>query len=172
MKIQKGFDVAPLAPSGRTQRSDPFFERMRDFQEAMWKNMFDVFAPFPYTNSRLWENFIRPETEYLTVPVEVKETEEGFVIHAELPGFKENEIELKVEPERIFIGGKREEEVKEKEGKTIYSERSYRQVGRWFDLPTAIDPDKVKAVLNHGVLEINLLKSHVSKKVRIETKAA
>lgn len=172
MKIQKGLEVAPIVPLGKAPRPDLFFERMKEFQEAMLKSVLDVFVPYSFTNSRLWENFIRPETEYLTVPVEVKETEEGFVIHAELPGFKESEIEVKVEPERIFIGGKREEEVKEKEGKTIYSERTYRQVGRWFDLPTVIEPEKVKAVLNHGVLEINLVKAHISKKVRIETKAA
>lgn len=77
-----------------------------------------------------------------------------------------------MKPERIFIGGKREEVVKEKEGKAIYSERTCKQVDRWSEWPTAIEPEKVKAVLNHGVLEINLLKAHVSKKVRLESKAA
>ena len=172
MKVQKVFEVAPITPFGKAVKADPFFERMKEFQDSMLQGVFDLFSPYPITNGRGLESTFHPETEYLAVPLEVKETEEAFVIHAELPGFKEKEIEVKVEPGRIFIGGKREEEVEEKKGKTVYSERTYKQVGRWFELPTTIEPENVKATLCEGVLEITLLKAVHAKKVPVLTKAA
>lgn len=79
---------------------------------------------------------------------------------------------MRVEPYRVFIGGKREQATEEKKGKTVYSERSYNQIARWVELPSEIVPDKVKATLNKGLLEITLQKAQPAKKVPIEMKAA
>lgn len=172
MKPQKLSELAPTAPFLKLFKAEPFFERVKEFQDAMVRHAYELFAPYPYTTGRELENWVRTETEYLPVPLEVTETEEAFVIRAELPGFKENEIEVRVEPGRLFIGGKREEVTEQKKGKTVYSDRIYSQTARWFELPTEIDPEKVKATLNKGVLEITLQKAQLAKKIPIEIKAA
>jgi HSP20 family protein len=89
-----------------------------------------------------------------------------------MPGINEKDIEIKVEPRRVYITGKREEKSEDKKrGETFYSERS-NEVFRVVDLPAEIDPDKVKATLSKGELEITLPKKEIGKKVRVEAKAA
>lgn len=172
MKILKRTQEAPTAPVTKAFKPEAFFERMKEFEDAMMRRAYELFAPAFYAPAPEWENLFRDEFTWAPVPIEVKETEEGLVVHAEVPGFKEKEIEVRVEPYRVFIGGKREEETEEKKGKTVYSERTYNQIARWVDLPNEIVPDKVKATLNKGLLEITLQKAQPAKKVPIEVKAA
>jgi HSP20 family protein len=66
---------------------------------------------------------------------------------------------VQAEPTSIVIHGKREESRQSKEKKVRYSEVASSEICRRIDLPAAIDPDKVSASLNHGVLELTLPKA-------------
>ena len=67
---------------------------------------------------------------------------------------------------------KREEKSEDKtKGQTVYSERS-NQVFRSIALPADVDPDKVKATLSKGELEITLPKKEIGKKITVEANAA
>jgi HSP20 family protein len=96
----------------------------------------------------------------------------GFSVCAEVPGFREEEIEVRAEPRRIYISGERKDEPGRKKGTTIYSEWGSNQISRWFELPAEIDFEKVKATLSDGVLELTLQKARAARKIHVESKAA
>jgi HSP20 family protein len=86
--------------------------------------------------------------------------------------FTEKDIEINVEPRRLFISGTREQKSEnKKKGETVYSELSD-QVCRTVALPAEVDPNKVNATLSKGELEITLPKKEIGKKTAIEQKAA
>jgi len=110
---------------------------------------------------RLIESFARPlissvwpTAEMAGPPVDVYERDGNVVVKAELPGLKEEDIDVTATEDRISLKGefKREEETK-KEG--FY--RHERREGRFFrtiPVPAAIKPDQVRATFKDGVLEI------------------
>ena len=105
-------------------------------------------------------------------PVDIKETASGYAISAEIPGYKENEINLYVENHVITLEGKKEEKKDEKDGKKyLVRERVVRDFKRSFTLPEDADEEKVSASFKNGVLEIDLPKTEKAQPKRIEVKA-
>jgi len=96
-------------------------------------------------------------------PVDISEEKDQIVLTAELPGFKEKEIEIQMEGGVLTLRGERKFE-EEKEGKTFHRvERSYGQFVRSFTLPNNVDRDKIKATFQNGILEIALPKREETK---------
>ena len=124
-----------------------------------WNKFFNAFRPF--------EMFNAPETPY--VPVEIAETEKEVLVTAEVPGLTEKNLEVRVEPTRLFITGKTYENKEEKTKKTLYTERAYNQVFRYVDLPIQVDPEKGAATVKNGVLTITLYKAQAPKLIPIST---
>jgi HSP20 family protein len=89
---------------------------------------------------------------------EVKETKEGYVFKADVPGIKENDLAINLTGNRLTVSGKREAE-KHVEHEMYFSyERSYGSFTRSFTLPEGIDGDNVNANLKDGVLTISIPK--------------
>ena len=85
---------------------------------------------------------------------DVKENKDGYVFRADLPGVKEDDLEIALTGNRLTISGKREQE-KHEQGDTYYaSERSYGSFSRAFTLPDGTDGENVKAELKNGVLQV------------------
>ena len=83
---------------------------------------------------------------------------EGYVFRADLPGVKEEDLEISLTGNRLTISGKREQEKRE-QGETYYAtERSYGSFSRAFTLPDGTDGENVKAELKNGVLQVNVPK--------------
>jgi HSP20 family protein len=94
-------------------------------------------------------------------------------IRVDVPGFSENDLEVRIAPRRLYITGQRPEASEQQEGKTVYSERRSGRIFGVLDLPSQIDPDLTEATLAEGVLEITLLKAaEMGKKVPVLAKAA
>lgn len=88
--------------------------------------------------------------------VEMKETEQGVVVTAELPGMDEKEVEVALEGDLLTLSGeKRQEKTEDKEGVHI-SERSYGSFSRSLRLPWAADPAQASASFDKGVLTVTL----------------
>lgn len=93
------------------------------------------------------------EIEYFVPRFDVRETKESFVLEADLPGVKEEDLEVTLLGRRLTVRGKRERS--KEEGETYYTcERDYGHFTRSFTLPEGIDADNVKAELKDGVLRI------------------
>jgi HSP20 family protein len=99
---------------------------------------------------------------------DVKETKEAYVITADLPGVRDDDLELSLTGNMLTISGKREDELRE-EGETYYAmERSYGTFARTFTLPDGGDADNVTADLKRGVLTLRVPKRPEVQPKRIE----
>jgi HSP20 family protein len=144
-----------------------------DMQNRIARRAHELFASSGFPPGHDMEDWPFAESQLIDkMPVELSETDKELTVTAGLPGFTEKDVEIKVEPRRLFITGKREEKSENKQkGQTVYSERS-NEVFRTIALPVEVDPDKVKATLSKGELEITMPKKEIGKKVLIEAKAA
>jgi len=108
---------------------------------------------------------------YESFPVDVFEENDEIVIRADLPGFKKDEIQVRVLENAIDIKAEKKEEVEEKAEGFYRAERRYGRLRRIIPLPLPVDPENVKAKLENGVLEIRAkkkVKEEKGKKVEIE----
>jgi HSP20 family protein len=102
---------------------------------------------------------------------DVKETKEAFVFTADMPGVKENELEVRLTQNRLTISGKRESEKVEKTDQYYASERSYGSFSRAFTLPEGIQSDKIQAELKSGVLTLCVPKKPEAQPKKIEVQS-
>jgi HSP20 family protein len=104
---------------------------------------------------------------------EVKETKEGYLFKADVPGVKEADLAVTVTGNRLTVSGKRESE-KEEQTDTYYTcERTYGDFTRSFTLPEGVDMNSVQADLNQGVLTLSIKKTPEAqpKKIAIQSPA-
>jgi HSP20 family protein len=90
--------------------------------------------------------------------IEVFEKEDKFVVKAELPGLKEEEIDISVVGDMLTIKGERKAESEVKEQDYYCCERSYGSFSRSITVPSNIDANKIEATYEDGVLEVSLPK--------------
>jgi HSP20 family protein len=96
----------------------------------------------------------------LDIKVDVIEKDGAFKVHADLPGVKKEDINVRVDGNRVQIDAeaRREKDVKEADGKVLRSERCYGTVSRVFTLSQDVDEAKVVAKYENGVLTLDLPK--------------
>jgi HSP20 family protein len=98
---------------------------------------------------------------------DLKETKDAFVIHADLPGVKDDDLNLSLTGNLLTISGKREDE-KRQEGEAYYAvERSHGTFTRSFTMPESVEADAVSADLKNGVLTVRLPKKPEAQPRRI-----
>lgn len=124
-------------------------------------------------------DFIRgmPEMEMSNVAtsqwmplVDIKEKADKFLIKADIPGVKPEEIEVTMEGSTLTIRGERKEEKREDKEGYHRVERSHGTFYRRFTMPDTADAEHIKANSRDGVLEIEIPKRAASKARRIEVK--
>jgi len=89
---------------------------------------------------------------------DVKETKDGYLLHADLPGVKESDLELTVTGNVLTIAGKRQDERHEEDERYVATERSFGHFSRSFTVPDSADLSNIKADLRDGVLSVHLAK--------------
>jgi HSP20 family protein len=152
---------------------DPFFELAQEMNERIALRARELFEARGALHGHDREDWLQAESEFLrTVPVDVLETETELMIRADVPGFNEKNLEVRVTPRSVCILGERDDAAEQKDGNLIYSERRASQIFRVVSLSSDIDPEKVNASLADGVLEIKLRKIGTGKKVVVLGKAA
>lgn len=90
---------------------------------------------------------------------EIKETKEGYVFSADLPGVAEKDLEIRVAGNRLTVSGKREAEEAKKDDTFYTYERTYGTFTRTFTLPEGADTEHIKADLRAGVLTLQVPKT-------------
>ena len=115
--------------------------------------------------------FVRPvefgtPMEAPTIKIDVKEDEKAFVVHAEMPGIRKEDIHITIEGPAVTISAERKQEKEAKSGERVLrSERYFGKVTRSLQLGQDIDDTKAAAKFSDGVLELAL-----PKKVAAQTK--
>lgn len=91
--------------------------------------------------------------------VDVKETADGYDVHAELPGMKKEDIHVHIDGPVVSISAERKQENEVKDGERVLrTERYFGKVSRSFQLGQDIDEARASAKFNDGVLELSLPK--------------
>jgi HSP20 family protein len=104
--------------------------------------------------------------------VDIMEDEAGYVIKAELPEVKKEDVKLTVQDGVLMLSGERKFVKEEKDKKYHRVERAYGSFVRSFSLPEDADEDKVTADFKDGVLQVHLPKSEKARPKNIEVKIA
>jgi HSP20 family molecular chaperone IbpA len=155
-KKESPFAVAPVG-SDLWRAFDNIFETFRqDFEDLL----------FPSPIQRIYP--IIPETR---VPlVDLEDRGKDFMLKAEMPGFKKEDIEIEVQEDSVEITGRVGWKYDKKARGYICKERACESFYRIVQLPEEIKTDDVKANLTNGVLEIELPKKAPKKgrKVSVE----
>ena len=134
----------------------------RELEE--WERLFDDF--FGRSPLRL------PVEERGWMPaVDVFEKEDKFVVKAELPGMKEDDINVSVVGDTLSIKGEKKTETEIKDEDYYRCERSYGSFYRSIPLPSNVDANKIEASFEDGVLEVVLPKSAKVKPKKIAVSA-
>ena len=107
------------------------------------------------------------------VPVcDVRETETDFVVRAELPGVKREEVKINLINNTLVIRGEKKQEVEEKKGNWHHVERTYGSFERTFTLPSAVAQERIKARFLDGVLEVMIPKAEEARPKEIKIDVA
>ena len=114
----------------------------------------DLFAELPV----LFKNDFNNVERKGFVPVNVKETEKGYLLEVVAPGFEKGDFKVNLNQNLLTISAEKKEELKEEKEKQIRREYSYRSFKRSFTLDEKIDATNIEASYVNGVLTLNLPK--------------
>jgi len=104
-------------------------------------------------------------TEFVSPPVNILESNEGYVLEAEMPGVSKEGLEVTLEGNEMTIVGHRRTETPGNQ--TVFRESQLADFKRVFELDPAIDTAKISARIDQGVLKLTLPKSEKVKPRRI-----
>jgi HSP20 family protein len=90
---------------------------------------------------------------------DVRETAEGYVFTADMPGIRKDDLDIQLAGNRLSISGRRDSERASDEGQVYSQERSFGSFSRTFTLPEEVESGKVAAELKDGVLSLTVPKS-------------
>jgi HSP20 family protein len=90
--------------------------------------------------------------------VDVYETRKAFIIEADLPGMKKQDVSVKVEGDHLVLQGQRSVERTRTEGNFHHHERRSGQFVRRVRLPASVDREHIRAEFRSGVLRVTLPK--------------
>ena len=156
-----------------SEPTSTFDHTLSDIYNDISSRAYELFSQRGYQHGGHFEDWLRAESEVLQpVPVEIVDQDETLTVRAEVPGFTPKDVEVKVEPSRLLIRGESEKSKQRSIGKTIYSECQKNQVFRVLNLPTKVNPDKVTASMQDGVLHITLPKATTVRANKVEVRAA
>jgi HSP20 family protein len=101
-------------------------------------------------------------------PVDVYEDEHKIVLKLEVPGLKQEDLDIQIENNTLTVKGERKFEKEEKEENFHRIERRYGSFFRSFTVPNTVNPEAVKANYDAGVLRIELEKRAEAKPKQIK----
>jgi HSP20 family protein len=104
--------------------------------------------------------YVTPETRGAYAPrIDIKETEKGFEVAAEMPGMDREDIDVSVHKGVLTLSGEKKVEKEEKVMNYHHVERSYGCFSRDIRLPDTVETDKVEATYKNGVLRVFMPKT-------------
>jgi HSP20 family protein len=131
-------------------------EGVSDRMRQMFDPSFPLFTP-------VWS-----ETTDWIPAVELVEEDNEYVLSAELPGLKKEDLDLSVEDNVLNLKGNKKLERDQERGRTYIRERHYGAFERSFTLPRNVDPDKITAEFHDGIVAIHMPKVETAKGRHIE----
>jgi HSP20 family protein len=110
------------------------------------------------------------EARSWTPAMDLVEAEDHFLLRADLPGLREEDVNIEVRDNTLRISGERKAEHEQRERGWYRLERQFGKFSRALTLPEGINPDAIEANFDHGVLEVTIPKPEERKPRRIAIK--
>ena len=145
-------------------RWDPV--REIDSLQGEMNRLFSSFFDTP-TSSRGGNGGTTPARRWIPA-MDLVETDEHFVLEADLPGMTENDVNIELENNVLTVSGERKTEHEDKQAGYYRLERAAGTFSRALTLPEGIDPDAVSATFDNGVLEVRIPKPAQAKPRRVQ----
>ena len=118
-----------------------------DDMDTMIHSFFNTDWNFPVRDTRNW-----------SPAVDVKETDNLFVLTADIPGLTKKDIKVNVASGKLSISGERTYETEQENDNYHYRERRFGTFDRSFKLPDTVDEEKISASFKNGILNVALPK--------------
>jgi HSP20 family protein len=150
-------------------------------EPKMTINRYNPFDLAPFQTFRMLDDAFNRALQHSGEPnsarpwspaVDVLETENELILHADLPAVKLEDIDIRVEDSTLTLKGERKFEKTETERGYHRIERSYGSFSRSFALADTISPEGVKATFKDGVLTVTLPKKEIAKPRQIKVEVA
>jgi len=133
-----------------------FVDRMSEEMERMFDRVFRDFG-FPRRFSTSQGLFGSSAHEGIWSPrVEAVQKGDRFIVRADLPGLKKDDVQVELTDDALTIHGERQEERHEEREGYFHSEREYGQFHRTIPLPEGVITESAQASFRNGVLEISM----------------
>lgn len=133
----------------------------RPNRDLMSKNFSDIMDEF-------FNDAVRSNRDTFVPGIDISETDDQFLISAELPGMEKDDIEISLENRNLTISGERKFEKKEDGKKFHRVETRYGSFNRSFQLPDNVDEESIEATYENGLLNISIDKAEDKVKKKIE----
>lgn len=119
-----------------------------------------------WMNGSLWPDEL--ESSDFSPAVNFKENNNNYVIEFDIPGIKKEDVKIELENNRLTVSGERSDKKEEKDSRHLLAETFYGSFMRTFNLPNAVDENKVDARYESGVLTVTIPKSAATKSKEIK----
>jgi len=141
-------NLARFDPFSTLTRMDPFESMVRDLMPSMYRSV--------------------TRAEETAIPVEVQELDNAYLLAAELPGVKKEDIDISITGKQVTINAECKQEKMAEKAREWCSERSYGKFSRTIQLPLDIEEQNADATYTDGVLHLTLPKKPSSMAKRLE----
>lgn len=130
-------------------RFNPFNARI----PSLWRDFDELLRDF--TPPQVWQD---ETVKAFAPPADIAETEHGIEVYLDMPGFKGDDIDVKLEDNVLVINAERKYDKADEAKGWVRQERSWGKYSRSFNLPATLDGTKLTAAYKNGVLIVTLPK--------------
>jgi HSP20 family protein len=113
------------------------------------------------------EQLARNGGDTVSLPVDIRQTDNAFVLEASVPGFRPEDVEVTFDNGILTIKGERSDEAERKEGDYVRRERRAASVYRQVSLPSEVEAERISAGFENGVLSITVPRTPKAQPKRI-----
>lgn len=103
-------------------------------------------------------------------PIDLEETEEEYILSAEIPGIKKEDVNISISNNQVVLSGEIFEEKDEQQANYHLKERTRGRFSRSFTLPSAVDSENAEATYKDGILTLRIPKAEEARPKQIPIK--
>ena len=118
-----------------------------DDMDSMIHSLFKTDWNFPARNAQDW-----------SPAVDVKETDNSFLLSADIPGLTKKDVKVSVANGKLTVSGERAFQTDQESDNYHYRERRFGTFDRSFNLPENVDEEKISASFKNGILNVTIPK--------------
>jgi HSP20 family molecular chaperone IbpA len=153
-------NVAIEKVDGKKAGSDSIFKEIDALSERIRRRAFEIFAGHQGGDGFALEDWLNAERELLcSCDADLIEQDGKYQLRMNAPGFAPGDLRITALPDALIVTGESTHTHNKNDGDVQFCEIGEKTLFRRFDLPKSIDPDKVTADLNKGVLHLTAVKA-------------